>query len=191
VERCACVLAISLVNCRRFLSFAAGEDGGGSGPNTIQIVTPKSSYGDTTQIVNPKSSYGDARPGGEALMTAALLRRRWSSMAGSADILAFYTEHGQYGALSNFYPSPFEFELPVALLFGATSNQVVATSGRKPKSALRLSSGFRSPVAVQWAEQAIMLCKAAAFRDFHSLFVRTIFLKIKLEVVAGFCGQPV
>lgn len=75
-------------------------------------------------------------------------------MKSNVQVLPFYTEHGQHGIFSNFFPSSFYFELPISLLFG-----------REPPDRPR---GFRSPVAVQWSEQAIMLCKAAMFRDFRS-----------------------
>jgi predicted NAD-dependent protein-ADP-ribosyltransferase YbiA (DUF1768 family) len=86
-------------------------------------------------------------------MTGELLTKKWVTMAGYVDVLPFYTEHGQHGIFSNFSPSSFQFELPIALLFGVVSDR---------------PHGFRSPVTVQWSEQAIMLCKAAAFRDFRS-----------------------
>ena len=84
-------------------------------------------------------------------MNAALLRAKWASMQTGCVVLPFYSEHGQHGIFSNFYPSPFHFDLPILLLFGdAVCNR---------------PHGFRTPVAVQWSEQAIMLCKAAAFGD--------------------------
>ena len=88
-------------------------------------------------------------------MTAALLREKWMSMtAGSVEVLPFYTEHDQHGIFSNFCPSRFDFDLPISLLFeGSEFNRL---------------HGFRTPVTVQWSEQAIMLCKAALFGDVRS-----------------------
>lgn len=88
-------------------------------------------------------------------MTAALLREKWMTItAGSVEVLPFYTEHGQHGIFSNFCPSRFDFDLPISLLFAG--------------SEFIRPHGFRTPVAVQWSEQAIMLCKAAVFHDVRS-----------------------
>ena len=92
-------------------------------------------------------------------MDAALLLQRWATMTEPIDVLPFYTEHGQHGVFSNFAPTPFSFELPMALLSGG------GTSPAGAGAAQELPHGFRSPVACEWSEQAIMLTKAAMFRD--------------------------
>ena len=89
----------------------------------------------------------------EQEVTAAALSERWRSMPAGAHppVLAFYHDGGQHGALSNFFRAPFDFDLPPRC--GAAA---LAAAGRP------------TAVRVQFAEAAIMLCKAAAMGDLPS-----------------------
>uniref|UniRef100_A0A7S4GQD9 NADAR domain-containing protein n=1 Tax=Oxyrrhis marina TaxID=2969 RepID=A0A7S4GQD9_OXYMA len=76
--------------------------------------------------------------------TAAALMQRWSSASQTTEVLPFYRAKGPWSAFSNFHiHTPFEFEVP---------------EWCRP-------DGFPTTARLQFAEAAIMLCKAALMQD--------------------------
>lgn len=117
------------------IAFGDGEGGGGEdGSQELSSVASR------PRQVGPAPGPGDG-------VTRASLREVWSAM-GKTSVLHFYG-HGwsaPYGCFSNFFPSPFVFDVPFEFFaFPSTPEE-------------------RS-VECHVSEKAIMLCKAAAMGD--------------------------
>jgi len=104
-------------------------------------------FGPLSSMAEPTSSTSDPFP-----MTAALLLQRWRLLTQPCHVIGFYGHLvGTYASFSNFHQhEPVSFAIPESC--GA--------------AALRASGRRSDGLHFEFSEKAIMLCKAAAMRDF-------------------------